>query len=210
VYQPLEYATFGKKLERQRFAFVDELGDAKRALLLGDGDGRFLFELAKRNADVQIDYVEASGQMIAIARRRLRSPEVVDPGRIRFRQCDAREGGWPSDGYDVVVSHFFLDCFSDAEISQLIPAIRSVCRPGAKWLIAEFQVPKSGWRRWHARCWLKTMYLFFRITTGIETSRLPEYRTVLSRAGFLLRCQKLDMAQLICSELWELPADDAG
>jgi ubiquinone/menaquinone biosynthesis C-methylase UbiE len=209
VYRTLEYAVFGRKLEKHRCEFLNAARGAKRALLLGDGDGRFLLEFAKCNHAISIDSVEASPKMIAEAQARLLAANISNPGRIRFHHSDARLGRWPHQGYDLVATHFFLDCFSTADIERLIPSIRRACAPGAKWLLSEFQQPPNGWRRWHARCWLFVMYCFFRLTTGLETSRLAEYRTALTEAGFSLKCKKVRMAQLICSELWTLPGPDA-
>jgi ubiquinone/menaquinone biosynthesis C-methylase UbiE len=209
VYRTLEYAVFGRKLENQRCEFLKDASAAKRALLLGDGDGRFLVELTKCNEEVHIDSVEASAKMIERAQACLRKANLADPARIRFHHGNALLGEWPNKGYDLVVTHFFLDCFSTAEVDRLIPSIRRVCAPGAKWLLAEFQQPEAGWRRWHACCWLFAMYCFFRITTGLEPLGLPEYRTALSKAGFSLKGKKLRMGQLICSELWTLPGRDA-
>lgn len=203
IYRSLEFIAFAKGLEEQRFRFLDKVRDARRALLLGEGDGRFALELAKRNIHVEIDCVDASGKMIELAKQRLRDANVPSPDRIRFEQCDARQGGWHGNSYDLVVTHFFLDCFSDAEVDTLIPAIRGACRPGAKWLVADFQEPEKGWRCRHARCWLATMYRFFRLTTGLQVQRLPDYRKALREAGFLMRDCRLTRAQLICSELWE-------
>jgi trans-aconitate methyltransferase len=44
------------------------LADAKRVLTVGEGDGRFVAELARRFPEIKVDCVEASGAMIARAR----------------------------------------------------------------------------------------------------------------------------------------------
>ncbi len=41
-YRWIEYAGFGRALERRREAFLDDVSDARRVLALGDGDGRAL------------------------------------------------------------------------------------------------------------------------------------------------------------------------
>ena len=39
-YRWIEYASFGRALERRRFAFLDRLATAHDILVLGEGDGR--------------------------------------------------------------------------------------------------------------------------------------------------------------------------
>ncbi len=45
----IERLGMGRALERRRTCFLPELEQARRALVLGDGDGRFLRELLRRN-----------------------------------------------------------------------------------------------------------------------------------------------------------------
>ncbi len=195
---------FGSKLERQRFAFLDWTKDSRHALLLGEGDGRYLLQLAKQNPSIEIDIVEASSAMIARARQRLHGAQVSNPGRIHFHQGDVRSWEAPGAPYDLVVSNFFFDCFSMSEVRQLVAAIRARCAPSARWSVAEFNLPAGGWRHWHARIWLATMYWFFRRTTGLQVRKLPAYGEVLAAAGFSLHSQQHSMASLISAELWRL------
>jgi hypothetical protein len=69
-------------------------------------------------------------------------------------------------------------------------------------VISDFQQPAHGWRVWHARLWLKTMYTFFHIATGLEVSDLPQYMPALERVGFQLQSRYTSMAGLIASEVW--------
>ena len=58
----IERLGMGRALERRRRWFLPEIGNAPRALVLGDGDGRFLRELLRRNSAVRADYVDLSGR----------------------------------------------------------------------------------------------------------------------------------------------------
>ena len=48
-YRWLEYAAFGVALERARFDFLRCAAEARRVLILGEGDGRFLARRVPRS-----------------------------------------------------------------------------------------------------------------------------------------------------------------
>ena len=66
----IERLGMGRTLERRRRWFLPEIGNARRALVLGDGDGRFLKELLRRNSVLSADYVDLSGRMLELARQK--------------------------------------------------------------------------------------------------------------------------------------------
>ncbi len=203
-YRWIEYAAFGRKLERHRFHFLPETRNSRNALLLGDGDGRFAAALARINSHVRIDCIESSACMIQVAKERLQTEQVSAPERIQFTRADALCAKLPPVHYDLIVTNFFLDCFSTTQTLVLIGTVRAACCPGAHWIISDFQRPFSGWRALYAEVWLRTMYLFFRLVTGLKTNRLPAYRAAMQSAGFVLQSSHRSMAGLICSELWTL------
>ena len=131
-YRWLEYGAFGGELQRRRVAFLGEMAPAQTALVLGDGDGRFLAELLRAIPSVQVDAVDASAAMIALARERTGS------GRVRFHCEDARELPFAPGAYNLLVTHFFLDCFSDAELAGLIPRLAAASTAEARWVVSEF------------------------------------------------------------------------
>lgn len=81
-YAGLEYLTLGRALERCRFQFLPLTRPVRRALLFGDGDGRFAARLVELHPEAEIWSVELSGEMVAVARERVRrAGAVVDDGR---------------------------------------------------------------------------------------------------------------------------------
>ena len=68
-YRWLEYAAFGLALERARFDFLPRAADARRVLILGEGDGRFLAQLLECNRYATVAVIESSARMIELARR---------------------------------------------------------------------------------------------------------------------------------------------
>ena len=189
-YRWFEYAGFGRALERRRFAFLDALADARRVLVLGDGDGRFLERLARANRGACIDYVDLSGRMLELARGR------AGMERIRYRQADARTVPLGAARYDLIVTHFFLDCFSEEDAAHVIARIVAAAQPDARWLISEFRA--GGW----AQLWLPMLYAFFRVTTGLRTRRLVDHHPLLACRGFALERLERSRFGMLASELW--------
>ena len=62
-YAWMEFVVFGRALERCRTRFLKELEGTRRALVLGDGDGRFLLQLLKSSPEMRADYVDRSQEM---------------------------------------------------------------------------------------------------------------------------------------------------
>ncbi|HTS78949.1 MAG TPA: class I SAM-dependent methyltransferase [Bryobacteraceae bacterium] len=192
-YRWLEYIGFGRALERRRIAFLSDIADARRVLLLGDGDGRFLEKLIPlifARPGAAIDYVDISPRMLDLARRRAGT-------RVNCHLADALSMPLPAAEFDLIVTHFFLDCFDDHDAARLVERVASSAAPHARWLISEFR--ESGWL---ARRLIAALYLFFRYTTGLKTTRLIDHHPLLTRAGFALEKFESARAGMLVSELW--------
>jgi ubiquinone/menaquinone biosynthesis C-methylase UbiE len=196
-YRWLEYAGFGRELERRRFQFLPDLCDARHALALGEGDGRFLAKLAAQNPDAAIDCVDASARMLELARGR------VGAEQVHFYHADVRLGALTGSAYDLIVTHFLLDCFEESDVRAVAARIAEVARPGARWVVSEFRQPSRGWRALWARLWLGMLYWFFRVTTGLDTRQLVDYHPILGSHGFRLERQEISRFGLLTSELWQ-------
>lgn len=183
----LEYAGFGRTLERRREAFLSEVGDARRILALGDGDGRALTALLSTAPQARIDYIDLSAGMLKLARAR------AGDQRVTYRCEDARTAPLPAAEYDLIVTHFFLDCFEERDLELLTSNIVRAARPEARWIVSEFRKP--GW-------FVQALYFFFRITTGLRTRRLVDHHPFLVRSGFRLKRSESARRGRLASELW--------
>jgi SAM-dependent methyltransferase len=200
-YRWLEYMAFGRALERRRREFLDEVEHARSVLILGDGDGRFTAELLSRNRSGQIDSVELSPRMLELAKLRV-GEETSSMGRLHFWNADARTMALPRH-YDLIVSHFFLDCFIAEDLDVLVGRVSAATCPRARWILSEFRVPDRGVWRFAGGALIKVMYWFFRIATGLKTSRVPDYPTIFGAHGFRRLRQRSILGGLLASELWE-------
>jgi ubiquinone/menaquinone biosynthesis C-methylase UbiE len=198
-YRWIEYAAFGSALEEARFDFLPRASTARRVLILGEGDGRFLARLLGINRQASIVVVETSSKMLRLAKRRV-SPSARS--RVEFHQIDATAQPLPAGEFDLAVSHFFLDVFDCPQASAVISKVNALLSPGAVWLVSEFQQPPSFLRGLHARVWLRAMYAFFALTTGLRATQLPPYRDLLTRNGFTEMEHRERRFGLIRSQVW--------
>ena len=135
--------------------------------------------------------------MIALARREAAAAQVT------FTQADVRAVPLPRNSYDLIVTHFLLDCFAEETLAPLIRQLADAANSEARWLIADFCHPPRGWRRLRARALIATMYLFFRVVAGIEARQLVDYRPLLRAQGFEPTGEMVLPNEMIRSELWQ-------
>jgi SAM-dependent methyltransferase len=199
-YRWLEYLTLGRALERCRFHFLPLLREQQRALVLGDGDGRFLAELLTRNPQLHADAVDTSAVMLQLLRERC---DATPNGSSRLNIHHTSALNFPIEGaYDLVVTHFFLDCLTQSELETLIARIAPALTPGALWLISDFRIPGGPM---HLPAWIvvRGLYLAFRVLTGLRTTRLPDHAAPLNGSGLTRIVQQHQMAGVLTTELWQ-------
>ena len=197
-YRFFEYSAFGHELERRRFEFLPQTTGSRHALMLGEGDGRFLRLFLDQNPEATVDCVDSSSKMLSLAKQRAGSHHT----RVGFYQADALHWTPPRDDYDLIVTHFFLDCFNQSEASLLIAGIAQHAAQ-AQWIVSDFHQPQQGFAALRATCWLRVLYAFFRFTTGLRTHQLPDHRALLTAKGFRLERAIESQAGLLVSELWK-------
>jgi SAM-dependent methyltransferase len=202
VYATLERLTFGPALSRRRFCFLPEprLASARRALVLGDGDGRFTAALLARHPGLEVTVVDASRKMLARLEARVRART---PMAALDLQCTDACAWLPSRaGYDVVAAHFFFDCFSTSDVEAILAHVTPALSPNAFFVVSEFAIPPRGLARPLARLLIRALYLAFRLLTGLEVTQLPDYAAALARAGFVERSVVTGLGGVLRSELW--------
>jgi hypothetical protein len=212
----MEWVSFGPWLWRCRCAFLDDLGVCRRALILGDGDGRFTARLLQANPSIQIHAIDASPAMLRALLRRA----GLNAGRVHIQVADAR--AWqPKTGppetasgqnppYDLVVTHFFLDCLTTAEVQFLAAILRPVLAPSARWVVSEFAVPEGWFGLLVARSVVGGLYCAFGWLTGLKVRRLPDHAGALEAPGFTLEKRRGWLLGLLISELWRANRSDSA
>lgn len=203
AYRWLEYFSFGHMLERCRFHFLMRCSHARHALVLGDGDGRFTARLLASNPTIKVDAVDASPAMLAVLRERARQSCRNADIRLSTTEADIRRFIPTGKDYDLVVSHFFLDCLTDGEVTGLIARLSRRMTQDAIWLVSEFAVPEKGWRRLAARMLIRSLYFTFFVLTRLRVRQIPNYAQHFNDNGFHGAEKAVYLDGMLITEVWE-------
>lgn len=197
-YHACEALAFGRTLQRARVALLSDLATPREALIVGEGDGRFLREFLRRFAGTNVTCVEASLQMIELSRRQIgRSAH-----RVTFIQADIREVSLQAGAFDLIVTHFVLDCFRESDLARVVGKLGTAATRDAQWLLSDFVLPHTFLARQWSKLWLRMMYRFFRVVADIEAKELVD-PTPFLREQFALVSQRQFRQGMVKSELWQ-------
>lgn len=204
VYRWAEYAALGPLLQRTRTRWIREITWATQALVLGDGDGRFLAALLRHSPHLHATAIDTSTTMLHLLRRRCafaaqRLHTIQGSGTVLASELDLSRT-------DLVISHFLLDCLSQDQAEELIQTLAAKLPAGAEWLISDFGVPRSQPWRALGRVYVRALYAAFRLLTGLRIRSLPVLEGPLECAGFARVHRAQWLKGLLYSEVWRLRA----
>lgn len=170
VYDCLAVTFVGKQIQQAQLKWLPCLKDRKKLLILGGGTGWILPFIFEINPTLVIHYVDASAKMISKARKNAAGSLIQF---IKGTETDV-----PDKDYDAVLTHFYLDLFSDAQLSSVITSLKMSMSNNALWLVTDFETHTS-----LQRAKVSLMYWFFRMATGLKTTTLPRWYNAMVQAG---------------------------
>jgi SAM-dependent methyltransferase len=185
VYRWAEYISLGTLLQRTREHFLPELADRRRALVLGDGDGRFLARLLQHNTALQALAVDTSAAMLSLLQHRC----TFAADRLQTRCGSALDEDLPKNT-DLIVTHFFLDCLTQPEVQALTQRLGHAAQTGTLWLLSD------------AAIYVRSLYLAFALLTGLRVKHLPDPQRALAAEGFEQLARHQRLGGLLYTELW--------
>jgi ubiquinone/menaquinone biosynthesis C-methylase UbiE len=163
-YDLISWIVYGKALINAQVGLLKYIPANSRVLIVGGGTGWILEEIAQIHSGLTIDYIESSEKMIALSEKR-------DHGtnHINFINLPV-ENYITEERYDVIFTPFFFDNFKVDKIEFVFTKLNELLKQDGIWLYADFI--DNG--KWWQKLLLRTMYLFFKITTNIETQELVD------------------------------------
>jgi ubiquinone/menaquinone biosynthesis C-methylase UbiE len=179
LYPLLEQIVFASALTRSRSFFARQVAGGKNILLIGEGNGRFLFEMVEQTSSASFTVVDSSARMLAAATRKIAALE--QGARIELIHADILEWRSPTAHYDRVVTHFFLDLFRPYRLRRIVEKISRLATEDTLWINVDFS---SGNQTLRQKIVMWAQYRFFLVSAGIEASRLFDSLPYIQQAGW--------------------------
>lgn len=163
-YDRLSRLVFGKALVNAQVYLLKHIPPNSTILIVGGGTGYILEEITKQHpAGLKITYVEISAKMMALSQKR-----NYGRNEVNFINKPIQEAKL-SQTFDVVITPFLLDNFTDKNLPTIFEPIHQRLKIGGLWFYTDFRLTGKLWQN----LMLKSMLLFFKILCGVESWRLP-------------------------------------
>lgn len=184
-------------IRRSQREFLSRIPKNSHILFIGGGTGFLLNDLLEIAQPAHVLYIEKSGRMIEKSRKNATHRES---SRIEFLH-GTQEDIPPGKQFDVVLTFFFFDQFSFMPLVRILDHLDLHLRPGGRWLWADFIPPENAWQRFLMR----TMLVFFTVTTSLSAKRVYNIAAVLARKKMVLTEEKYFYGGFIRSAVFSKP-----
>jgi ubiquinone/menaquinone biosynthesis C-methylase UbiE len=193
-YDRLSRLVYGKALIRSQVYLFKYIPAEATILIVGGGTGWILEEIAKvYPSGLKITYVEISAKMMALSRKK----NAADNEVIYINE--AIENVAVQNEYDVVITPFLFDNFTEQTMQKVFPHIHHTLKPGRIWLNTDFRLTGKWWQT----LLLRSMILFFRIVCRIEATKLPDIEKYFEQQGYKVIDQRSFFAEFILSTVYK-------
>ncbi|UII34244.1 class I SAM-dependent methyltransferase [Fulvivirga ulvae] len=196
VYDTLARVVFGKSIQKAQTSLLYSITKESKVLILGGGTGFILQELDKLRLSLKITYVEPSSAMMKRAKKKLPFRTIV----VDFVQ-DTHEAVSNDGDFDVVITNFFLDVFPADRLSEVVQEVSLLIGKNGVWLLTDFVRTDMWWQK----VLIKLMYLFFRVTAGLEGNQLLNFEDYLHEKGYKSVKHKYFYNGMIRSDIYKKP-----
>jgi ubiquinone/menaquinone biosynthesis C-methylase UbiE len=183
-YDLLARIIFGNTLRKSQLRTLAIIPENASVLILGGGSGWYLESLLQQKQVSKIVYVEASAVMLRLSRKKIASINHLADIEFRLGTEQSIRAG---EQFDVVITHFVLDLFTEPQLKNIIDRLIHVLQPEGLWLCSDFELSLLQSGQWWKKRLIAVMYIFFRTVSKVETKVLPDIHGLL--AGYPLRCQ---------------------
>lgn len=139
LYDALSHIYSGGKIRALKTAQSAEMRPGDKILYAGVGTGEEAALMVR--SDVKVTILDTSPLMLERAVKRFRAAGVQGVENIC---CDVRDHRRNAH-YDIVVSNFFLNIFSEPTMREVMGHLAMLTKPGGKVLIGDYSFPYGSW-----------------------------------------------------------------
>ena len=169
---------FQGSLHSSQIHFLDKLPKLSKALVLGGGTGKFLVALLLSDKVERVVYVDISPGMISKAKDKIQKLNLED--KVDFI-CGGLES-IPADQYDLICTHYFLDCFGSEQIEEVIQHLKKSLAEDGIWHLTDFYLDsESSFLR---KKFVAFLYFFFRLSCGLNVDKLANFKKIFKEVEF--------------------------
>jgi tRNA (cmo5U34)-methyltransferase len=194
---------FGRQLLASQNYWIGRVAPVDTILVFGGGAGRLIREIELHHKRARICYVDISEKMVAKARKLV---EREFPERLSSYQFIC--GSWTdipvSEKYQLILTPFVLDCFTEAELLLVMQALKERLWENGQWLFTDFHIPDKGMGRSVSRMIVGVLYFFFRLSCGLEVRKLPAFEDAFKAFGFEKEQEKYFCRGLLTTRVYSL------
>ncbi|WP_179413180.1 class I SAM-dependent methyltransferase [Mucilaginibacter sp. E4BP6] len=193
-YDSLARLVYGNALINAQVYLLKRISLNSKILIVGGGTGWILEEITRIHpSGLQITYVEIAPDMMAQSKKR-----NVGNNQVTFINDAIENVDLPKD-FDIALTPFLLDNFIEENLNKIFSSIAALLKPKAFWLNTSFQLTGKWWQQ----VLLKTMFIFFKVTCGIEASKLPGIDKCFEENGFKLIEQQSFFGDFIGAKIFK-------
>jgi len=192
-YDGLSRLVYGRALINAQLYLLGFIEPGSRVLIVGGGTGWILEELTKIHpSGLHITYVEIAAAMMDLSKKR-----DTGSNEVAYIQNAIEQVNLIPD-FDVVITPFLFDNFTEQTLHTVFAHIHALLKPGELWLNADFQLTGKWWQQ----LLLKSMFVFFRLICGIEAGKLPGIKTRFTANSYAMVDEKTFFNDFIVANVY--------
>lgn len=174
-YDPLAKLVFRDAQQQAQKVLLPFIKPDSDVLIIGGGSGWLLEQVLNSGKTLRLLYLDASPKMVQMTRERVRKHVAKRKLQVEYR-VGSEQTLLPGETFDVVFTPFLLDLFPEKRLTELMTILKAALREDGQWLFADFWPVKHPTPHWQ-KLLLKSMYLFFRVMSGVQATELPDFNS---------------------------------
>jgi len=194
-------SSFNKIHKSQTWLLSKQMKFSK-VLIIGGGDGKFLLEAMKQGLSEQYYYIDISDAMIKLAQSKIKKQLPLSLSSVIFI-CGSYQDIPENEKFDLIVTPYFLDCFSDDELSLVVDKLYSQLTIEGTWFFADFNIPEGSFRSFIFKNIIQLLYGIFNLFCDLRVNRLPDFSKEFCKYGFTILYEKYFLGGLLVARIYK-------